>query len=67
VAGEGQQIEGSAHHRQVLAAVAEVVLQVIAAVFQGIEAFVLDIPTRPASWGRTTGRSAPLSRIRLVS
>src|SRR5271170_2950420 len=49
VEGEGQQVEGGEDGGQVLLAVAEIVFEVIALVFQGIEAFVLDLPACPAA------------------
>ena len=49
--GEGQQIEDREHGGQVLFAVPEIVLQVVAPGFQDIEAFVLDLPPCPATGG----------------
>src|SRR5271169_3763143 len=49
VEGEGQQVEGGEDGGKVLLAVAEIVFEVIALVFQGIEAFVLDLPACPAA------------------
>jgi hypothetical protein len=49
VEGERQQVEGGEDGRQVLLSVAEIVLEVITLGFQGVEAFVLDLPARPAT------------------
>ena len=46
---EGQQVEDGKDGREVLLAVAEIVFEVIALGFQGIEAFVLDLPACPAA------------------
>ena len=63
VEGERQEVEGGEDGGQVLLAVAEVVFEVIALGFQGVEAFVLDLPARLAAGAnsttvsRSTGRS----------
>ena len=41
---EGQQVEDGKDSREVLLAVAEIVFEVVALGFQGVEAFVLDLP-----------------------
>jgi len=47
---KGQQVEKEKSHRQVILAVAEVVLDVIALVFKGIEAFVFHFPAGAAGF-----------------
>ena len=49
---EGQQVEDGKDGREVLLAVAEIVFEVVALGFQGVEAFVLDLPARPAAGGQ---------------
>ena len=49
--GEGQQIEAHEHGREVLLAVTEVVLKVVALVLQDVERLVLDLPSGPAAGG----------------
>src|SRR5208337_3769687 len=44
--GEGEQIEGRQHHREKPLAVAEIVLEFVAVIFQNVEALVLDLPAR---------------------
>ena len=44
---ERQQVERKERLRQVPVAVAEIVLQVVALVLQGVERLILDLPTRP--------------------
>ena len=46
---EGEQIQNKESFRQILFAVTEIVLQVIAVVLQGVEALVLDFPSCPRS------------------
>src|SRR3954468_11939562 len=41
---EGEQVHGGEHHGEVLLAVAEVVLEVVAVGLEDVEAFVLDLP-----------------------
>jgi len=43
---EGQQVEHDQYHRQVLVAVAEVVLQVVAVVLEHIVVLIFDLPAR---------------------
>jgi len=45
---EGQQVQDKKNHRQVKATVAEVVLDVVALIFQRIEGLVFDLPARPS-------------------
>lgn len=49
--GEGQKVHGSEQHGEVLLAVAEVVLEMIAVVFEDVEALVFDFPARPGAGG----------------
>ena len=49
VEGEGQQVEGGEDGGQVPLSMTEIVFEVIALSFQGVEAFVLDLPARPAA------------------
>ena len=51
VDGEGQKIEGGEQHGEVLFAVAEIMFEMIAVVFQDVEALVLDFPARPGAGG----------------
>src|SRR3954471_9915186 len=44
---EGEQVHGGEHHGEVLLAVAEVVLEVVAVGLEDVEAFVLDLPAGP--------------------
>ena len=50
-AGEGQQVQRGQNGGEILAAVPEVVFQVVALVFQGVEALILNFPSRPAAGG----------------
>ena len=47
--GEGGEVEDGEDRGQMMLAVAEIVLEVVALGFQGIEAFVLDLPACPAA------------------
>ena len=47
---KGQQVEHEKDHGQVALSVTEVVLNVIALVFQGVESFVFDFPPCPAAF-----------------
>ena len=49
VPGEGEQIEGRQRHREKPLAMAEIVLEFVAVVFQYVEALVLDFPARSAA------------------
>src|SRR6202007_2935017 len=49
VPGEGEQIEGRQRHREKPLAMAEIVFEFVAVVFQHVEALVFDLPTRPAA------------------
>ena len=49
VPGEGEQIEGRQCHREKPLAMAEIVLEFVAVVFQYVEALVLDFPARSAA------------------
>src|SRR4051812_12611604 len=49
--GESEQVQGDEHGGKIDFAVAEVVFEMVAVVLQNIEAFVLDLPTRPATGG----------------
>src|SRR4051812_13481241 len=46
---EGEQVHGGEHHGEVLLAVAEVVLEVVAVGLEDVEAFVLDLPSGPSA------------------
>ena len=52
VEGEGQQIERDQQGRQVLLAVTEAVLEIVAIVLQDVEGLVLDFPSRPPAGGQ---------------
>src|SRR4051794_4133301 len=52
---EGEQVHGGEHHGEVLLAVAEVVLEVVAVGLEDIEAFVLDL-IWPWPWRRPRSR-----------
>ena len=47
VEGEGQKVHGGEQHGEAVFAMAEVVLQTIAVVFQNVEPFILDLPAGP--------------------
>src|SRR5277367_3626162 len=47
--GEGEQIEGGQRHGEKLLTMAEIVFELIAMVFQHVEALVLDFPARRAA------------------
>src|SRR5580704_16129592 len=47
--GEGEQIEGGERHCEKFLAVPEIMFELIAVVFQNVEALVLDYPSRPAA------------------
>src|SRR5271154_4950245 len=47
--GEGEQIEGGERHGEKLLAVPEIMFELIAVVFQNVEALVLNFPSRPAA------------------
>ena len=47
---KGQQVEHKEDKRQILLSVAEVVFEVIALVFERVEGFVFDFPTRPSAF-----------------
>ncbi len=49
--GEGEHVEGGERHGQICLAMSEVVLKLVAVVFQDVEAFVLDLPPRAAAGG----------------
>ncbi|MBY6243612.1 hypothetical protein [Methylosinus sp. Sm6] len=51
VHGEGQEVHGREQHGEVLLAMAEIMLEMVAVVFENIEAFVLDLPPRPRAGG----------------
>jgi hypothetical protein len=51
VEGKGQKVHRGEHHGEALFAVAKIVLQMIAVVFQNVETFVLDFPARPCAVG----------------
>ncbi len=51
VHGEGQQVHGGEQHGEVLLAVAEIMFEMIAVVFEDVEALVLDFPSRPGAGG----------------
>src|SRR5208337_4000303 len=46
---EGEQVQGGQNGREVLFSVAEAVFEVVALVFENVEGFVLDLPSRPAA------------------
>jgi len=45
VPGEGEEVEGGERHGEMGLAMPEVVLELVAVVFQDVEAFVLDLPS----------------------
>ena len=47
--GEGEQIEGGERHGEKLLAVPEIMFELIAVVFENVEALVLDFPSRPTA------------------
>src|SRR5271165_5176107 len=49
VPGEGEHVEGGERHGQIGLAMAEIVFEFVAMVFQDVEAFVLDLPPRAAA------------------
>ena len=49
VPGEGEEVQARQHHRQKSLAMAEIVLELVAVIFHHVEAFVLDLPARPAA------------------
>src|ERR1700693_4075918 len=49
VCREGEQIEGRQRHREKPLAMAEIVFEFVAVVFQHVEALVLDLPSRSAA------------------
>ena len=49
VPGEGEEVEARQHHRQKSLAMAEIVFELVAVIFHHVEAFVLDLPARPAA------------------
>jgi hypothetical protein len=49
VPGEGEQVQARQHHRQKTLAMAEIVFELVAVIFHHVEAFVLDLPARPAA------------------
>ena len=46
---EGEQIESRERHGEELLAVPEIVFELVAMVFEDVEALVLDFPSRPAT------------------
>ena len=49
--GEGEHVERGERHGQIILAMPEVVFELVAVVFQDVEAFVLDLPPRAAAGG----------------
>src|SRR5580704_18626981 len=49
VPSEGEEVQACQHHRQKSLAMAEIVLELVAVIFHHVEAFVLDLPARPAA------------------
>ena len=47
--GEGEEVEGGERHGQIGLAMAEIVFELVAVVFQDVEAFVLDLPPGAAA------------------
>ena len=47
--GEGEQIEGGQRHGEKFLAVPEIMLELVAVIFQHIETLVFDFPSRPAT------------------
>src|SRR5580693_1003944 len=52
VPGEGEEVQARQHHRQKALAMAEIVFELVAVIFHHVEAFVLDLPARPAAGER---------------
>jgi hypothetical protein len=50
--GESEQVQGNEHGGKIGFPVSKVVFEMIAVVLQNIEAFVLDLPARPATGGQ---------------
>ena len=53
--GEGEQVERGERHGQIALAMPEVVFELVAVVFQDVEAFVLDLPPCAAADGDLGG------------
>jgi hypothetical protein len=51
VEGEGQEVHGGEEHGEVLLAVAEIMFEMIAIVFQDVEGLVLDFPSGSGTSG----------------
>src|ERR1700674_4006854 len=49
VPGEGEDVQARQRHRQESRAMAEIVFELVAVIFHHVEAFVLDLPARPAA------------------
>ena len=49
--GEGEEVEGGERHGQIGLAMAEIVFEFVAVVFQDVEAFVFDLPPGAAAGG----------------
>ena len=54
--GESEKVQGDEHRGKIDFAVAEVVFEMVAVVLQDIEAFILDLPARPAAGGQVDRR-----------
>src|SRR3954454_5530368 len=54
--GESEKVQGDEHRGKIDFAVAEVVFEMVAVVLQDIEAFILDLPARPAAGGQVDHR-----------
>src|SRR4029450_7699422 len=54
--GESEKVQGHEHGGKIDFAVAEVVFEMVAVVLQDVEAFILDLPARPAAGGKVDHR-----------
>src|SRR3954447_15498828 len=54
--GESEQVQGDKHGGKIGFPVPEVVFEMVAVVLQNVEAFVLDLPARPATGGEVDHR-----------
>ena len=62
--GEGEQIEGGERHGEKLLAVPEIMFELIAVVFENVEALVLNFPSRKVFLRETLRRIAGIPRCR---
>src|SRR3954466_9410172 len=54
--GESEQVQGDEHGGKIGFPVSEVVFEMVAVVLQNVEAFILDLPARPATGGEVDHR-----------